>query len=51
MIDFLFDGVVQEETIDDNFTFLTNSQSSVGGLNVDHWIPIRIKNHHFIRTF
>ena len=48
---FFFDRVIQKESVYDHITLLANSECSIGGLDVDHWVPVWIKDYNFISTF
>ena len=48
MVDLLLNGLLCDEAVNCNVTLLSDTECSFRRLQVDHWIPIRVKDDHFV---
>ena len=50
MVDFLLYRVINKEAVYDYVSLLADSESSVSGLNINHWVPIGVKYDDLVGT-
>lgn len=48
MINLLLDGVFSDEAVDTYVALLADPERTLCRLNVYHWIPVRVKDDHFV---
>jgi hypothetical protein len=51
VVDLFFHAVIDQKTINNNVSLLTDSKCSIGCLDVDHGIPVGVKDYYFVCTF
>ena len=48
VVNFLLDSVIYDEAIDFDVSFLSDAQGSIGGLEVNHGVPVWVENDHLV---
>lgn len=48
VVDLLFESVVNNEPVDLDIPSLPNAEGPVSGLDVDHGVPVRVKDHNLV---
>ena len=51
MVDLFFNCVIYQEPVDGYFPLLADPESAICGLDVNHWVPVRVENDYLVGGF